>query len=116
MFLTTNRLNDIDAAFDSRIHLIIHYPALDSASRLHIWKTFVLGIGGANNAEHANKSGSGSRLSGSDLETLAANHEINGRQIKNVVKTARLLSKRQNVPLGLEHVEMVLRIRQGDFR
>jgi SpoVK/Ycf46/Vps4 family AAA+-type ATPase len=103
MFLTTNRIDDFDAAFESRIHLTIHYPALDTASRLHIWKTFVR----MGNAE--------SRLSDKDLESLAQN-EINGRQIKNIIKTGRLLSNQQNVPLGMEHVEMVLKVKRGDFR
>jgi len=106
MFLITNRISDFDAAFESRIHLTIHYPALDAASRLHIWKTFVRM--GSGNSE--------SRLSDSDLETLAENENINGRQIKNIVKTARLLSKQQNVPLAMEHVEMVLKVKRGDFR
>jgi hypothetical protein len=56
-----------------------------------------------------------SRLSDRDLEALAKN-EINGRQIKNIVKTSRLLSKQQNVPLAMEHIEMVLKVKQGDFR
>jgi hypothetical protein len=103
MFLTTNRIRNFDAAFESRIHLTIHYPALDTASRLHIWKTFIK-IGNSK-----------SRLSNKDLETLA-NNEINGRQIKNIIKTARLLSKQQNVPLAMEHVQMVLRVKKGDFR
>jgi len=103
MFLTTNRISDFDAAFESRIHLIIHYPALDTVSRLHIWKTFVR----MGNSE--------SRLSDMDLETLAKN-DINGRQIKNIIKTGRLLSKLQKVPLAMEHVEMVLKIKKGDFR
>jgi hypothetical protein len=102
MFLTTNRLSDFDAAFESRIHLTIHYPALDAASRLHIWKTFV------------RTGNSDSRLTEKDLETLAKN-EINGRQIKNIIKTSRLLSKQQKVPLAMEQIEMVLRIRKGDF-
>jgi hypothetical protein len=103
MFLTTNRISDFDAAFESRIHLTIHYPALDAVSRLHIWKTFVR----MGNSE--------SRLSNSDLETLAKN-EINGRQIKNIIKTARLLSKQHKIPLAMEHVEMVLKVKKGDFR
>lgn len=102
MFLTTNRISDFDAAFESRIHLTIHYPALDTESRLHIWKTFVR----MGNSE--------SRLSDSDLETLAKN-EINGRQIKNIIKTARLLSKQKKVPLAMEHVDMVLRVKKGTF-
>ncbi|KAH8893106.1 P-loop containing nucleoside triphosphate hydrolase protein [Thozetella sp. PMI_491] len=102
MFLTTNRVSSFDAAFESRIHLTIHYPSLDSTSRLHIWKTFV-GIGG-----------SGSQLTNSDLEILSRN-ELNGRQIKNVIKTARLLSKQKMAPLAMEHVEMVLRVKRGTF-
>ncbi|TVY81240.1 ATPase family AAA domain-containing protein 3-B [Lachnellula suecica] len=100
MFLTSNRISDFDAAFESRIHLTIHYPALDMASRLHIWKTFV-GMGKSD-----------SQLSEKDLETLAKN-EINGRQIKNIVKTARLLSKQQSTPLAMHHVDMVLRVKKG---
>jgi hypothetical protein len=103
VFLTTNRISDFDAAFESRIHLTIHYPALDAVSRLHIWKTFV------------RMGSSESRLSDRDLEILA-NNEINGRQIKNIVKIGRLLSKQQEVPLAMEHVEMVLKVKKGDFR
>jgi ATP-dependent 26S proteasome regulatory subunit len=116
MFLTTNRLNNIDAAFESRIHLIIHYPALDTASRLHIWKTFVHSMGKVKHMEHTNESDSNNRLSDLDLKTLAANHEINGREIKNVIKTARLLAKQQDIPLGLEHIDMVLRVKRGVFK
>jgi hypothetical protein len=103
MFLTSNRIDDFDPAFESRIHLTVHYPALDAASRLHIWKTFV------------RMGNSDSRLSDRDLAILAKN-EINGRQIKNIIKTSRLLSKQQKVPLGMEHVEMVLKVKRGDFR
>ncbi|OBT52780.1 hypothetical protein VE04_05955 [Pseudogymnoascus sp. 24MN13] len=103
MFLTSNRISDFDPAFESRIHLAVHYPALDTASRLHIWKTFV------------RMGNSDSRLSDKDLAILAKN-EINGRQIKNIIKTGRLLSKQQKVPLGMEHVEMVLKVKRGDFR
>ncbi len=55
-----------------------------------------------------------SELSDRDLETLAAN-EMNGRQIKNIVKTARLLSKQKKVPLALGHIEMVLKVKKGTF-
>ncbi|RDW81827.1 hypothetical protein BP6252_02939 [Coleophoma cylindrospora] len=102
MFLTSNRIDDFDPAFESRIHLTIHYPALDTPSRLHIWKIFVQ----MGNLE--------SRLSEKDLETLAK-MEANGRQIKNIVKTARLLSKQEQAPLAMEHIEMVLKVKKGSF-
>lgn len=72
-------------------------------SRLHIWKTFI-SIG---DVEFS--------LSREDVDRLARENEINGRQIKNVVKTARLLAKQGKKPLGLEHVELVLRVRRGEF-
>ena len=102
MFLTSNRSKDFDAAFESRIHLTIHYPPLDIPSRLHVWKTFVQ-MGELE-----------SRLSEEDLETLAK-IEVNGRQIKNIVKTARLLSKQEKAPLAMGHVEMVLKVKRGTF-
>lgn len=100
MFLTSNQVSDFDPAFESRIHLTIQYPSLGPASRLHIWKTF---------ARMGELDG---RLSEADLESLAA-IEMNGRRIKNTVKTARLLSKQNNVPLAREHIEMVLNVQKG---
>lgn len=102
MFLTSNRINDFDTAFESRIHLTIHYPPLDIPSRLYVWKTFVT-MGDLE-----------TRLSDEDLASLAK-IEVNGRQIKNIVKTARLLSKKDKKPLTIEHVEMVLKVKKGSF-
>jgi hypothetical protein len=101
MFLTSNRISDFDKAFESRIHLTIHYPALDMPSRFHVWKTF------------AQMEGVESQLGDADLEILA-NVEINGRQIKNTIKTAHLLSKQASAPLAIEHVMRVLRVK-GSF-
>jgi hypothetical protein len=102
MFLISNRIHDFDTAFESRIHLTIHYPPLDIPSRLHVWKTFVQ-MGDLE-----------TRLSDKDLKTLAK-IEVNGRQIKNIIKTARLLSKQEKAPLAMEHVEMVLKVKKGSF-
>lgn len=35
---------------------------------------------------------------------------MNGREIKNVLKTAKLLAGKQGVELGVQHVETVLSI------
>lgn len=40
MFLTANRIDPFDPAFESRIHLTIDYPKLETASGLHIRNTF----------------------------------------------------------------------------
>lgn len=101
MFLTTNRVEDFDPAFESRIHLTINYPKLDPDSRLHIWRTFV-------------NRGAGDRSSIAEEGLIElAKADLNGRQIKNVVRTARLLALRDSGPLTLKHVETVLRVKRG---
>ncbi|KAF5640605.1 TOB3 (member of AAA-ATPase family) [Fusarium sp. NRRL 52700] len=100
MFLTTNRVSAFDPAFESRIHLTIQYPNLDHTSRLHIWKTFV------------NIGNDESSLSEDELDELAG-VELNGRQIKNVVKTARLLATHERTQLSMSHISTVLRIKKG---
>jgi len=40
LILTTNRIGNIDPAFESRIHFSFHYPDLDFAARKQIWTTF----------------------------------------------------------------------------
>ncbi|KAH6999336.1 P-loop containing nucleoside triphosphate hydrolase protein [Ilyonectria destructans] len=96
MFLTTNRVSSFDPAFESRIHLTINYPKLDSTIRLQIWKTF------------AKRDLNG--LSDDDLEELAE-VELNGRQIKNVIKTARSLALSEKSILTLSYVQDVLKIK-----
>jgi hypothetical protein len=41
LFLTTNRLQDFDDAFQSRIHLTVRYDALESIRRAKIWGNFL---------------------------------------------------------------------------
>lgn len=104
LFLTTNRVDAFDPAFESRIHLTIHYPPLDVESRLHVWRTFT---------QQQKQPGSSSNLDDGMLTKLAQ-VELNGRQIKNVVKTARLLAVRDKAPLSLDHIETVLRVKRGE--
>ncbi|CAO2656235.1 Nn.00g050380.m01.CDS01 [Neocucurbitaria sp. VM-36] len=97
LFLTTNRIDNIDAAFQSRIHISMAYPDLTSESRRHIWGNFLTGLG----VQQEWKS--------EDLDELAK-VELNGRQIKNVLKSAALLSARKKDRLGRHYVDMVLAI------
>ncbi|KAF3004462.1 hypothetical protein E8E14_004277 [Neopestalotiopsis sp. 37M] len=100
MFLTTNRVAAFDPAFESRIHLTIHYPKLDVDSRRHIWRTFV----------KPDEASYTSAIREADLDKLAQT-ELNGRQIKNVVQTSRLLAARDKSPLSMDHIAVVLRVK-----
>ena len=104
MFLTTNRVSTFDAAFQSRIHLTIDYPKLDYQSKMLIWQTFVRPQSDASQHE--------SNIEDKDLKALAK-MDMNGREIKNTVKTARLLASQKRAPLTMEHVATVLRVKDG---
>jgi SpoVK/Ycf46/Vps4 family AAA+-type ATPase len=97
LFLTTNRIDNIDAAFQSRIHISLSYPDLNDESRRHIWENFLALLE------------DGSEWSEKDLDELAK-VQLNGRQIKNVLKSAALLSARRKEPLSRKYVDMVLAI------
>ncbi|CAN9092265.1 unnamed protein product [Alternaria sp. RS040] len=97
LFLTTNRVDNIDAAFQSRIHISLAYPNLTSASRKSIWQNFLKSSGGLHEWKD------------DDLEDLAS-VELNGRQIKNVLKSASLLAARKKDGLNKKYVDMVLGI------
>lgn len=55
----------------------------------------------------------GTDIATTDLENFAAN-DMNGRQIKNVVKMARLLAKDENASLQASHIRDVLEVIEGD--
>lgn len=104
LFLTTNRVANVDAAFQSRIHISVEYPELSHSSRRHVWSNFV--------ALDTSQQSHG--FSDSDLDILAT-YEMNGREIKNVLKTAKLLASRQGNQLGVGHIESVLKIERRDI-
>lgn len=104
--MTTNRVLSFDKAFDSFIHLNIHYSSLDFAIRLHIWGPFAL----PSISENAGQSA----LCEKDL-TVLAQAEINGRQIKNIVKAARLLARQQKQPLSRDDVDTVLSLKKNAY-
>jgi hypothetical protein len=78
MFLTTNRIGSIDAAFKSRIHLSISYPPLNAAARRQIWENFAMQGSTAQPPAWFND----------EFLDQVAKEPINGRQIKNLVRMA----------------------------
>ncbi|OAR02113.1 hypothetical protein LLEC1_01636 [Akanthomyces lecanii] len=103
MFLTTNRVQSFDEAFQSRIHLALKYHPLDAAGRADLWRLFLRRTAGYREA---------SWPAGSVDELAAA--ELNGRQIKNTARTANTLALAEGKALSPEHVREVLRA-VGEF-
>ncbi|KAL8796535.1 MAG: hypothetical protein Q9195_001209 [Heterodermia aff. obscurata] len=98
LFLTTNRVDNLDAAFQSRIHISMEYSELSVSSRRHVWSNFLSGGGRKNHG-----------FSAKDLDGLAE-YKMNGCEIKNVLKTAQLLASKKEQRLGIDHVKSVLAI------
>ncbi|PNS20817.1 Mitochondrial inner membrane i-AAA protease supercomplex subunit YME1 [Sphaceloma murrayae] len=185
MFLTTNRVQTFDAAFQSRIHISLDYPELSIESRKQVWKNFLKqhdvvqqlsrakgpakGIASSikNTPGKANEkeASDGAVIDGSKKAEVASsttdsttdnrgesetkddeasnkatdarteaekNHllatephcitdkeidilsrmHMNGRQIKNVLKTAQLLASRRKEGLSKKHIQTVLDVTQ----
>jgi len=97
LIMTSNRGASIDRAFQSRIHLTLRYPSLTVEAKATIFRHFIEGSSWT----------LGNTVTPEQYEKLAT-LPINGREIKNLVKTAFLLASRANVALSLEHVKKVV--------
>jgi len=97
LFLTTNRISDFDDAFASRIHLHIKYQALTDQRRSTIWRNLL--------------SPAISEAWGDEtLIRLGETYDINGREIKNLIKTASAVANFQQVPMSKNHIAAVYKL------
>lgn len=92
----------MDAAFESRIHLTLNYAELDKPSRRLVWNKFLT---------RSPQSADAVDFSDADYDRLAR-MQMNGRQIKNTIKTAQLLAARYNECLSMSHLETVLKLKK----
>ncbi|RFU34095.1 hypothetical protein B7463_g2202, partial [Scytalidium lignicola] len=97
LFLTTNRITSFDIAFKSRIHLALKYPELDETVRAKIWKLFL------HRTSHFREEDWPEEV----MKRLA-HFQLNGRQIKNTVRTAQTLALSEGRQLSYKDVSTVL--------
>src|SRR5436190_5125620 len=84
LFLTTNRAEVLDHAVRSRVMLKLDYPDLDHAARTVIWKTML--------------DSAGLTLADGSIGQLAET-VLNGRQIRNLTRLAKILHPEKVVTL-----------------
>ncbi|KKY14743.1 putative aaa family atpase [Diplodia seriata] len=99
LFLTSNRVAIFDPAIRSRLHLALQYYAPDAQRRKQIWRQQLERV------EPADKD-----LDVESVVEVTHRVEMNGREISNAVNTALTLAKSGNGKLGLEHLEIVLKV------
>lgn len=76
LFLTTNRPDVLDRAVRSRVMLRLDYPDLDQAARAAVWRTMF--------------ESAGMELVEAEFSDLAE-EDLNGRQIRNLTRLARVV-------------------------
>ncbi|KAI0173188.1 hypothetical protein GGR52DRAFT_590370 [Hypoxylon sp. FL1284] len=105
LFLTTNRVQTFDDAFQSRIHIALRYDYLDAKAKKAIFKIFI---------ERA-RAVAGVDLMPFDDDDYAilARNNLNGRQIKNTVGTAQALAVNKGEALSMRHIREVLDVQQN---
>jgi len=98
LFLTSNRVEALDPAFQSRVQCALKYDDLSSGSRAQIWRNLLEARGLA--------SAIGTAV---DVDALAK-HQLNGRQIKNALQLGLALARRDGVELAQSHLEATLQL------
>ncbi|KFZ23220.1 hypothetical protein V502_02301, partial [Pseudogymnoascus sp. VKM F-4520 (FW-2644)] len=81
LFLTTNRVETFDDAFQSRIHIALRYGELSFQAKKDIFKMFIDRVHIAKGINHL-------PFTEDDFNNIAR-HNLNGRQIKNTVSLVR---------------------------
>ncbi|KAI1412092.1 hypothetical protein F5Y13DRAFT_51031 [Hypoxylon sp. FL1857] len=111
MFLTSNRVGAFDQAFQSRIHITLGIPEFSDSVRKQVWAIFIKDLG--------RKRIDGSPPLLTEEECKALGHEVltswsreplNGRQIRNCVRSALALAQNKQERLCVKHFNTVIRL------
>ncbi|KAI9850722.1 MAG: hypothetical protein M1838_005213 [Thelocarpon superellum] len=105
LFLTTNRVETFDDAFQSRIHIALRYGELTTKAKKTVWKMFLEKVRAMEGVEMT-------PFTEENFDTLARNN-LNGRQIKNCVRTAQALAVNQREKLSMTHIRRVLDVAES---
>ena len=109
LFMTTNRVRTFDDAFKSRIHVPLKYDDLPKSSRVKIWRNFLDKLRFSDP-----ESEGGIKVDVDDIGyDRLAESPLNGRQIKNVVRTAKSLAAYRGGKLDVEALERVVEIQMA---
>ena len=91
LFLTSNRIDSLDPAFQTRITLALRYEPLAHDARAQVWKNLFI------------KSGFEDQVENGIIDPKSLAHaELNGREIKNALRLAMAMAAEDGKPLSQE--------------
>lgn len=103
LILTSNRVGTFDEAFKSRIQLALHYEPLTQPRRAQIWRNFFRRL---KSLEEDNIDYGGVENYIGEL----SEREMNGRQIRNVITTARQWAQFQGKTMTASHLKYAIKV------
>ncbi|RSL55289.1 hypothetical protein CEP53_007159 [Fusarium sp. AF-6] len=104
LILTTNRVGTFDEAFKSRIQLALRYERLQGYQRKQIWRNFF---------GRLKEIGEEDKIDFDDIQLNLdelARYEMNGRQIRNSITTARQLAKYKGRKMAFSHLKRAITV------
>ncbi|ERF73697.1 hypothetical protein EPUS_00951 [Endocarpon pusillum Z07020] len=101
LILTSNRVGTFDEAFKSRIQLALHYENLTVSQRRKIWRNFINRL---RTFEDPNADFDDIMDHIDDL----SKKDMNGREIRNAITTARQLAQFKGAPFCYSHLNHVI--------
>ncbi|KAG3196560.1 hypothetical protein PC129_g24670, partial [Phytophthora cactorum] len=123
LILTSNRVGTFDEAFKSRSQLSLHYENLTEGQRRKVWKNFLNhlksleeGTGGKSIKGGNDTSTAEPESLGIDFEDIdcyipeLARIEMNGREIRNAITTARQLAAFKKEMMTNTHLRHVINV------
>ena len=119
LFLTTNRVGQIDDAFLSRVSVVLQYNHLTDGVRKQIWKNFFHKL--KDDANNGGKKIEVDRYAETYVlnDPEVKNLQWNGREIRNALQTAVSLASYkaiQEKPQGKESTEETIYVEEDHFR
>ncbi|KAM0802505.1 hypothetical protein BDR22DRAFT_103168 [Usnea florida] len=103
LILTSNRVGTFDESFKSRIQLALHYEKLKLNDRRTIWENFIRRL------QKVEEVGIDFDDINKHMDDLARN-ELNGRQIRNAITTARQFARHREKDLDYADLQQVIKI------
>ncbi|RDL37540.1 Uncharacterized protein BP5553_04973 [Venustampulla echinocandica] len=117
LILTSNRVGIFDEAFKSRIQLTLRYKTLQEPQRLQIWGNFIARLESLQSSTFTpNHSPSPNATEDLGINVVEirenlkelAEAELNGREIRNAISTARQLAMFEKSMMGYRHLKLVI--------
>ncbi|CAG1985039.1 unnamed protein product [Fusarium graminearum] len=105
VFLTTNRIEAIDEAMFSRLHLSINFGPPNSETRRRIWALNFMKV-------PANDTKIREQADRDEAIKELVRYKLNGREISNAMNTARTLARFEGAQLDMPHIKRVLEVGQ----